>query len=133
MPAPPCLLGRERGSRGWRCMSLFEAEGVEGTGQFCTKSLDGQLMIGTLRQSRDGDGANDAGSCCAQREAPPMAGVVRNGQPIAVEEVGLLLLHLPPNGIGTAMKTGYHVAFTADPLHVVRGRARERTVEQRLP
>jgi hypothetical protein len=31
------------------------------------------------------------------------------------------------------MKTGYHVAFAAHPLHIVRGGAGERTVEQRMP
>src|SRR5580704_3541520 len=133
MNAPQIAWTRER--FGWLAQTarpLFEAEGFKGAAQFCAQSFYRQLMIVALRQTRDGDGTNDTGTKYAQRKAAPVAGVVCNREPVAFEEIGFLVLHLPPDGIGTTMKTSDHIAFAAHPLDIVGRGPRQRRVKEGL-
>jgi hypothetical protein len=45
-------------------------------------------MVAALRQTGDGDRADDARAQYAEQKAAAMAGTIGDGQPVALEEVG---------------------------------------------
>lgn len=109
-----------------------EAEGLVVAVEFDAEGLDDEVVIFALRESGDGDGADDACACDVEWEGSAVGGVVGLGEGVLFCDGGVVVLEVEADGVGAAMEAGDDVGFAEDPAGVVGGGAGESGVEEGL-
>src|ERR1700744_3954340 len=113
-------LVRTLGRISWRTAAeLFELQSFQGAAELSTKSFDGQLMIGPLRQAGNRHGTNAPRTYHAKGKTAAVAGLVGECQPVTVKQVRVFLFQLSSDGIGAAVKARHNIALAANPFDII--------------
>ena len=94
--------------------------------------FDSEVVVVALRESGDGDGADDARSGDVDGEAATVGGVVGVGKRVALGELPALLFKEEADGVGGAVEACDDVDLSRDPALAVGGGSGERGVEELL-
>lgn len=97
-----------------------------------TKGLDHQFVVGALRQTGNGDAANNACASHCKRECAAVRAIVGKGKALALEKRFSLELFLQADGVGAAVEACDGVRLSAGPLNIVWSGSVHRGVKERL-